>query len=74
MNQTYINELKNHIGDEVTLKGWLYNSRSSGKLVFLQLRDGTGIVQCVVFKGNSEEVFEKAKPLGQESSVVVHGT
>lgn len=74
MNQTYINELKNHIGEEVTLKGWLYNSRSSGKLVFLQLRDGTGIVQCVVFKGNSEEVFEKAKPLGQESSLIVHGT
>lgn len=74
MKQTYINELKGHIGEEVTLKGWLYNSRSSGKLVFLQLRDGTGIVQCVVFKGNSEEVFEKAKPLGQESSLIVHGT
>ncbi len=74
MNQTYINELKNHIGAEVTLKGWLYNSRSSGKLVFLQLRDGTGIVQCVVFKGNSEEVFEKAKALGQESSLIVHGS
>lgn len=74
MNQTYINELKNHIGEEVTLKGWLYNSRSSGKLVFLQLRDGTGIVQCVVFKGNSEEVFERAKPLGQESSIIVYGT
>ena len=44
MNQTYINELKGRIGDVVTLKGWLYNSRSSGKLVFLQLRDGTGIV------------------------------
>ena len=73
MNQTYINELKNHIGKEVTLKGWLYNSRSSGKLVFLQLRDGSGIVQCVVFKGNSEEVFEKAKGLGQESSLIVHG-
>jgi asparaginyl-tRNA synthetase len=74
MKQTYINELKDHIGEEVTLKGWLYNSRSSGKLVFLQLRDGTGIVQCVVFKGNSEEVFEKAKPLGQESSLIVTGT
>jgi asparaginyl-tRNA synthetase len=74
MNQTYINELKNHIGAEVTLKGWLYNARSSGKLVFLQLRDGTGIVQCVVFKGNSEEVFEKAKALGQESSIIVHGS
>ena len=74
MNQTYINELKNHIGDQVTLKGWLYNSRSSGKLVFLQLRDGTGIVQCVVFKGNSEEVFEKAKALGQESSIIIYGS
>ena len=73
MNQTYINELKNHIGEEVTLKGWLYNSRSSGKLVFLQLRDGTGIVQCVVFKGNNEEVFERAKALGQESSLIVRG-
>jgi len=74
MNQSYINELKNHIGEAVTLKGWLYNSRSSGKLVFLQLRDGTGIVQCVVFKGNSEEVFDKAKALGQESSLIVHGS
>jgi asparaginyl-tRNA synthetase len=74
MNQTYINELKNHIGEAATLKGWLYNSRSSGKLVFAQLRDGTGIVQCVVFKGNNEEVFERAKALGQESSLIVHGT
>jgi asparaginyl-tRNA synthetase len=73
MKQTYINELKNHIGEEVTLKGWLYNSRSSGKLVFLQLRDGSGIVQCVVFKPNSEEIFESAKSLGQESSIIVTG-
>src|SRR5262249_7667571 len=74
MKQTYINQLKDHIGEEVTLKGWLYNTRSSGKLVFLQLRDGTGIVQCVVFKGNNEEVFDKAKALGQESSLIVTGT
>jgi asparaginyl-tRNA synthetase len=74
MNQTYINQLKDHVGEEVTLKGWLYNTRSSGKLVFLQLRDGTGIVQCVVFKGNDEAVFEKAKALGQESSLIVRGT
>src|SRR5688500_8444817 len=73
MNQTYINELKNHIGKEVTLKGWLYNSRSSGKLVFLQLRDGTGIVQCVVFKPNNEELYEHAKSLGQESSIIITG-
>jgi asparaginyl-tRNA synthetase len=74
MDQTYIEQLKHHIGEAVTLKGWLYNSRSSGKLVFLQLRDGTGIVQCVVFKGNDEAVFEKAKALGQESSIIVTGT
>ncbi len=74
MKQTYIDQLKDHIGEEVTLKGWLYNSRSSGKLVFMQLRDGTGIVQCVVFKGNDEEIFDKAKALGQESSIVVTGT
>jgi asparaginyl-tRNA synthetase len=74
MSQTYINQLKDHIGEEVTLNGWLYNTRSSGKLVFLQLRDGSGIVQCVVFKGNDEAVFEKAKSLGQESSLIVHGT
>src|SRR5688572_22339930 len=74
MNHTYIYQLKDSIGEKVTLKGWLYNTRSSGKLVFLQLRDGTGIVQGVVFKGNSEDVFEKAKGLGQESSLIVHGT
>ena len=74
MKQTYINELKDHIGEDITLKGWLYNTRSSGKLVFLQLRDGTGVVQCVVFKGNDEAVFEKAKALGQESSLIVHGS
>ena len=73
MNQTYINELKNHIGEEVTLKGWLYNIRSSGKLAFLQLRDGTGIVQCVVFRPNDESLFETAKSLGQESSIIVTG-
>ncbi len=73
MNQTYINELKNHIGAEVVLKGWLYNARSSGKLAFLQLRDGTGIVQCVVFKPNDEALFEAAKSLGQESSIIITG-
>lgn len=74
MQQVYIDQLKDHIGGEVTLKGWLYNSRSSGKLVFLQLRDGTGIVQCVVFKPNNEELFDQAKSLGQESSIIVTGT
>jgi asparaginyl-tRNA synthetase len=74
MSQTYINELKDKIGESVTLKGWLYNKRSSGKLVFLQLRDGTGIVQCVVFKPNDEALYDVADSLGQESSIIVTGT
>ncbi len=74
MSQTYINQLKDHIGESVTLKGWLYNKRSSGKLVFLQLRDGTGIVQCVVFKPNDGALYDLADSIGQESSIIVTGT
>lgn len=59
---------------EVTLQGWLYNKRSSGKLRFLLLRDGTATIQCVVFKGDvSEKVFEDATQLTQESSFSVTG-
>jgi asparaginyl-tRNA synthetase len=74
-NHTYINELSKHEGAEVVLKGWLYNMRSSGKILFPQLRDGTGIVQCVVLKNAiSPELFEQLKGLGQESALVVKGT
>jgi len=73
--QTYIKDLSKHAGAEVTLKGWLYNMRSSGKLLFPQLRDGSGIVQCVVAKNAvSAEIWEALKPLGQESSLIVTGT
>ncbi len=75
MNQVYINQLAQHVGEEVTLKGWLYNLRSSGKLLFPQLRDGTGIVQCVVLKkGIAPEIWDALKSLGQESSLIVRGT
>lgn len=75
MNQTYINQLSQFVGQEVELRGWLYNLRSSGKLLFPQLRDGTGVVQCVVFKkAVSEEVWNALKSLGQESSLIIHGT
>jgi asparaginyl-tRNA synthetase len=75
MQQTYINQLSKHVGEEVTLKGWLYNLRSSGKLLFPQLRDGTGIVQCVVLKKVvAPEVWEQLKGLSQESALVVKGT
>ena len=73
--QTYINQLSEHVGREVTLQGWLYNLRSSGKLLFPQLRDGTGIVQGVVFKkAVPEETWEALKNLGQESALVIRGT
>jgi asparaginyl-tRNA synthetase len=73
--QTYISELSEHVGKEVVLKGWLYNLRSSGKIVFPQLRDGTGIVQGVALKSAvSAEVWEALKGLGQESSLIIRGT
>src|ERR671913_1895271 len=73
-NHTYINQLSKHAGAEVVLKGWLYKMRSSGKLLFPQLRDGTGIVQCVVLKNAiSPELWEQLKGLGQESALVIKG-
>ncbi len=72
--EVYINELYKHVGETVTLKGWLYNKRSSGKVKFLILRDGTGYLQCVVFKGNvPEEIFELADKITQETSFEVTG-
>ena len=73
--QTYINQLSDHVGEQVTLKGWLYNLRSSGKILFPQLRDGTGVVQCVVMKSSiTPEVWEALKGLGQESALIIRGT
>jgi len=70
----YIKDLSKHVGEEVTLKGWLYNKRSSGKIKFLILRDGSGYTQCVVVKNNvSDEVFEIADKITQESSFEVRG-
>ncbi|MDX2084144.1 MAG: asparagine--tRNA ligase [Candidatus Melainabacteria bacterium] len=61
-------------GQTVTLQGWLYNKRSSGKLHFLQLRDGSGVIQCVVFKNDVDEAtFEAAGRVTQESSVRITG-
>src|SRR6266480_4844934 len=72
--RTFINELSQHVGEEVTIKGWLYNLRSSGKILFPQLRDGTGIVQCVVLKNSvTSEIWESLKGLGHESALVVRG-
>ena len=70
-----INQLADHVGQEVTIKGWLYNLRSSGKILFPQLRDGTGVVQCVGLKNSvTPEVWEALKALGQESALSITGT
>src|SRR3989440_3509834 len=73
--RTFINQLSEHVGEEVTIKGWLYNLRSSGKILFPQLRDGTGVVQCVALKNAvSPEVWDALKGLGQESALSISGT
>jgi len=69
-----IEDIARHEGQEVTLRGWLYNASSKGKIHFLQLRDGTGIIQCVVFQGEVRaETFDLAGRLTQESSIEVTG-
>lgn len=73
--KTTISEVKNHLNEEVTIGSWLANKRSSGKIAFLQLRDGTGFIQGVVVKSVvGDEVFELAKGLTQETSLYVTGT
>ena len=70
-----IHRLGEHAGEAVTLKGWLHNRRSSGKIHFLVLRDGTGFVQVVMGKNDvGEETFKAADHLSQETSLVVTGT
>jgi len=69
-----IKDLKNHVGQSVTLQGWLYNSRSKGKIQFLIVRDGTGMCQCVLAKNpETEPFFADAEKLGQEASLRVTG-
>ncbi len=70
-----IKDLHQHVGQTVTLQGWLYNRRDSGKIAFLVTRDGSGLCQCVVSKNEkTESFFETARRLGQESSIRVTGT
>ena len=72
---TQICNLADSENRQVTLAGWLYNSRSSGKIQFLIIRDGTGLCQCIVEKGKvRDELFEQLSHLGQESSLTVTGT
>ncbi len=74
MQNIYIKDLAKYAGESITLKGWVHNKRSSGKVKFVILRDGTGLLQCIVFKGNvSEDIFQIADKLGQESSIEITG-
>ena len=74
MSWVYIEDLPGHAGSEVTLRGWLYNKRSSGKIHFLLVRDGTGLCQCVASKADlGDEAFAAADHMGQETSLEVTG-
>jgi asparaginyl-tRNA synthetase len=71
----YVETIGQHTGKDVTVFGWLYNSRHSGKLWFLLLRDGTGIIQCVVsLRDVGEEIFARCEQLTQETAFAVTGT
>ena len=69
-----VDEISKYDGQEATVQGWVYNRTDKGKLVFLLVRDGTGFIQCVAFKGDLDEaVFDQLVRLPQESSVVITG-
>jgi asparaginyl-tRNA synthetase len=70
-----IQDIAQHVGEQVVIQGWLHNRTDKGRLQFLQVRDGTGFAQCVVFKKEvSPEVFEATRDLTQESSLIITGT
>jgi len=69
-----IEKLGDYVGQQVTLRGWIHNKSSKGKLHFVQMRDGTGYVQCVAFKADvPDELFEALGHAGQESSLILTG-
>ena len=73
--RVYIEDIGRHEGEEVTLKGWLHNRRSSGKIHFLIVRDGSGFIQAVMSKAAvGDEMFRAADHLSQETSIIVTGT
>ncbi len=75
MKRVYVDELSQHVGSDVEIAGWLQIQRGNNKLRFLQVRDGSGIVQAIVAKSDvGEEMFETAKGVTQESSLRVRGT
>src|SRR3954453_22704491 len=69
-----IHQAGRHVGESVRIRGWLYNLRKSGKIVFPIIRDGSGMMQCVAVKSNlPEPLFDALKGLTQESSIIVTG-
>jgi asparaginyl-tRNA synthetase len=75
MTLTYIEDIAGHEGQPVRLRGWLHNRRSSGKIHFLTLRDGSGFIQCVMSKqAVGDEMFKRADHLAQESALEIDGT
>lgn len=72
--QIYLRDIAQYVGQEITIRGWLYNRRESGRLQFLLVRDGTGMVQAVAFKRDiAPEAWEAASQVTQESSVIATG-
>ena len=71
----YVEDIARYEGQQVTIRGWLHNRRSSGKIHFLTVRDGTGFVQAILSKAAvGDEIFRRADHLGQETSLVLEGT
>ncbi len=69
-----IEKISEHVGKEVTVRGWMFNKRSSGKIHFLELRDGSGMIQGIVFQDNvSDDVFKKGEELTMESALSITG-
>src|SRR5512136_21000 len=69
-----VDQIADYVGQEVTVRGWVYSRTDKGKLVFLLVRDGSGFVQCVAFKGDLDEtLFDQLVRLPQESSVIITG-
>lgn len=74
LEQVYIRDVANYDGQEITIKGWLYNKTDKGRLQFLMIRDGTGLIQAVAFKKEMPPAaFDAAMAVTQESSLIVRG-
>ena len=68
-----VSDAKAHVGEDVTLQGWLHSKRSSGKILFLQIRDGTAVIQAVLSESDSAELFAIADRLPRETSIIASG-